>query len=252
VIILWFLLAIGGVFGLWLSDRHVVPIMMYHSVNYETQKNVNTVHPQNFARHLEFLKKNHYQVISLPELVQAIAAHKPLPRKSVVITFDDGYEDNYTHAFPLLKRFGFPATIFLIADEIGKAGYLTLEQIKEMEKAGVTIGAHTRTHAYLPELSVDRQLEEVTGSKKILEKKLGHPVEHFAYPNGGFSEQIKILVREAGFKAACATNRGYDRLNQDRYELKRIRFGDEDDSDIILFTKLSGFYTTFKKIKSPY
>jgi len=253
VIILWCILVAIGLFGFWLSDQYVVPIMMYHSVNYEKNLEVNTIHPVNFTRHMEFLRRNHYNVISLDELVKSMEQSKSLPPKSVVITFDDGYRDNYTYAFKTLKQYGFPATIFVVTDEIGKEGHLTWKQIREMGKNGITIGSHTRTHAYLPDISKEEQMEQIEGSKRILEKRLGHRVNFFAYPTGGFSEQIKGIVKEAGgYRAACTTNRGYSRLNKDLYELKRLRFGDEDNSDMILFVKLSGFYSTFKQAKAPY
>jgi len=252
IIILWCILVVIGLFGFWLSDQYVVPIMMYHSVNYEKNHEVNTIHPVNFAHHMEFLTRNHYNIIGLDELVEAIDHNKPLARKSVVITFDDGYRDNYTYAFKILKQYGFPATIFVVIDEIGKEGYLTWKQIREMKKNGITIGSHTRTHAYLPDISKEDQVEQIEGSKRILEKRLGRRVNFFAYPAGGFSEQIKGMVRESGYRAACTTNRGYSRLNKDLYELKRFRFGDEDNLDMILFVKLSGFYSTFKQSKAPY
>jgi len=252
VIVLWCSLVFLGILGYWLSDRRVVPIMMYHSVNQQINPEVNTVHPPNFVRHMEFLKKNHYHVVSLSDLLEAIQGNKSLPNKSVVITFDDGYRDNYTYAFKTLKQYGFPATIFVVTGEIGKENYLTWPQLREMEKNGITIGSHTQTHAYLPQIGQAEQVEQIEASKQVLEKRLRHRVNFFAYPTGGFSEKIKEIVRKAGYKAACTTNRGYNRLNKDVYELKRIRFGDEDNLDMILFVKLSGFYNIFKQAKSPY
>lgn len=252
VVVLWCFLVAIGLFGFWLSNQYVVPIMMYHSVNQEINPQVNIIHPVHFMQQIAYLKENHYHVISLAELVEAIEFNRPLSPKSVVITFDDGYQDNYTYAFKILKQYGFPATIFVVTGQIGKEGYLTWEQLREMEKNGLTIGSHTQTHSYLPELSSEEQMKEMEGSKRILEKQLGHRVNFLAYPTGGFSEQMKEAVRKAGYQAACTTNRGYNRLNQDVYELKRIRFGDEDNADIILFFKLSGFYNAFKRPKAPY
>lgn len=246
------ILAIGG-FLFWLSDKHTVPIMMYHQVIYREDPQSNWVSPQNFEWQMAYLAKHNYHVIPLSELVAATKAGRTLPRKSVVITFDDGYENNYFHAYRILKKYGFPAIIFVPSDQVSNAdGYLKWEQIREMIAGGIDIGSHTRTEAYLPDLTVEQQRDEIRESKRILERNLGIPIDYFAYPIGGFSEEIKDITRGAGYKAACATNRGYDPLNKDVYELNRIRFSDKDNRPDYLWIKLSGFYNLFRKAKHPY
>ena len=246
-----FLIVLVGSFMLWVSDKYVVPIMMYHNVGYSDKPRLNSVTPENFAKQMAYLHKHGYQVIPFSELVKSIWEKKPLARKSVVITFDDGYEDNYTNAFPILKQYHFPAIIFLVTDVVSKPGFLTWEQIKEMEKADITFGSHTRLHTYLPSLDKAEQRNQIRGSKEILEQQLGHPIEYFAYPSGGFNDSIQALLKETGYKAACTTNRGYHRLNDDPYIIKRIRFGNNDNLDIVLWAKVSGYYQVFRKWKSP-
>ena len=142
---------ITGSYSIWLSDQYVVPIIMYHSIDNPHHLSGIVVSPHNFRKQLKFFKKHKYNVISLDMLVAALKEKKRLPKKSVVITFDDGYEDNYTNAFPILKEFGFPATIFVITDLISTEDeYLTWDQLREMEKHGITIGSHTLDHIYLP------------------------------------------------------------------------------------------------------
>ncbi len=249
--------------GFWgLSQRYVTPILVYHSVNYSNNPKVlvpiyegvvtgNIVTPENFFRQMDYLQKHQYNVISLNELVTATVAKSSLPAKSVVITFDDGYADNYVHAFPVLKKYGFPATIFVLVATVGQDGWLTWAQIKEMDTQGIDIGSHTVNHAYLPEISEEKQHYEIEESKKILEEKLGHAANYIAYPAGGFAGQIKTIVKDAGYKGACTTNRGFEKFNRDVYELKRIRVSNKDDS-FFLWAKLSGFYNLFRSAKSPY
>lgn len=240
---------IAGFYAL-ASNCYVVPIMTYHHVTRLDVPQPNTVSPQNFERHMAYLKKHQFHVIRLDTLVNAIQGRRRLPRKSVVITFDDGNEDNYANAFPILKKYQFPATIFVISDLVNADGYLSAQQMKEMSAYGIDIGSHTRGHPYLPELSSEDQRNEIHESKRRLEKELGVPVKYFAYPSGGFTEQIKRFVREAGYEGACTTNRGSDRWNRDVFELKRIRFSDKDNRPDSMWIKLSGFYNLFRKSKN--
>ena len=249
-IILLFLTIALGSFGFSLQGRYVVPIIIYHHVEHVQKPLANNVSPRSFARQMDYLKKHGYRVINLDELVHAIREKKRL-QKSVVITFDDGNEDNYAHAFPILKQHGFPATIFVIAATVGEEGYLNWGEIKEMERERVVIGSHTLSHVYLPGVSPQEHRHQIFESKKILEEKLGHPVDYIAYPSGGFNEEIKTIVKAAGYKGACTTNRGYHRLNEDIYELKRIRLSDRD-SNIALWVKFSGYYNLFRSLTDPY
>jgi len=246
-----FLFLVVAAFFVFLQNKYVVPIMMYHSVDYSERTTGNNTNPRNFEKQMQFLKDHGYKVISLEELVNIINGQKPLPKKSVVITFDDGFRNNYNHAFPILKEYGYLATIFVITSVVGEAEHLTWAQIKEMENHGIAISSHTLDHVYLPGTSEHIQNHQIAESKKVLEQKLGHPVDFFCYPSGGFNDPIKKMVQKAGYKAACTTNRGYALLNKDVYELKRIRFNDRD-YPLSLWVKLSGFYNFFKAPRDPY
>lgn len=239
--------------SLWRASRHyVVPIMMYHHFGVVTRARPDTVSPQRFEWHMAYLKKHRFNVLPLSTVVHMIKEGKSLPRKSVVITFDDGYEDNYLYAFPVLRKYGFPATIFVITDVLNAKGYLTTAQMKEMLANAIEIGSHTRRHAYLPGIIGEKLVEEIKGSKEWLEHELGVPIISFAYPAGGFTEEAKQTVQEAGYESACTTNRGYDRFMRDTYELKRVRFSDQDDRSVYLWMKLSGFYNFFREAKKSY
>lgn len=254
-ILKWFLLIIvisvvGFLF--WAPKRYVVPILMYHHIDYVEDDKINWVSPDSFEVQMKYLKNNGFTVLKLDELVEAIQQNQKLPKKSVVITFDDGYSDNYKYAYPILKENQFPATIFVVSDLVGQDDFLTWDQIKEMFSYGIDIGAHSRQHAYLPELAAGQLEDEIKGSKRILEENSGSKVNYMAYPAGGFDTKVKEMVKEAGYKGACTTNRGFDRLNKDVYEFKRIRLNNHDTFDLVLWAKFSGYYNLFRRIREPH
>ena len=245
-----FALLVGGFF-LWIQDKYVVPILMYHEIEDIGRHEANYVTPKNFERQMAFFAKNKYNVISLDALIESIKQGNFIPKNSVVISFDDGVENNYTNALGVLKKYDFPAIVFVPSSLIGKTKQMSAAQLQEMIHAGIDIGSHTQTHAYLPDLSFEEQRREIFDSKKDLEESLGIPIKYFAYPIGGFSDEIKEIVRQAGYEGACATNRGYDRFNKDVFELKRIR-PNNNDSDFVLWIKTSGYYNLFRKSKKSY
>jgi peptidoglycan/xylan/chitin deacetylase (PgdA/CDA1 family) len=241
----------------WLLPKHTVPILMYHNI--DRQEGSFYVTPENFRRQMEYLKNGGYQVISLDELVKSIKQGRRLKKNRVVITFDDGYRDNFEYAYPVLKRLGFPATIFLISDFVGQSfdngkEFLSWDQITEMSKNKISFGAHTKTHLYLGSVQdIKLTQEEILGAKQEIIKRTGLSVEYFCYPSGAFNEQTKELVKQGGFKGACSTNRGFAKFNQDVYELKRIKVTNSDLTKPFSFrAKLSGYYNVFKKGKNPY
>ena len=246
------ILAIGlaGFDYLWLAPRYTVPILMYHG--FSDDPSTLFVTPENFRRQLTYLKKKNYNVISMDELAEGIKSGKKFARNTVVITIDDGYADNFTRAYPVLKKYDFPATIFLITDFIGKKNdYLDWEDVKAMRRGGVTFGGHTMTNAYLPSVKTRQGLwREIRGSKDAIEAKLGNPVYYFCYPTGAFNEDVKKVTKEAGYRAACTTNRGHDRFNRDLYELNRIKITNSDTNrPLSLWIKLTGYYNLFRSQK---
>jgi peptidoglycan/xylan/chitin deacetylase (PgdA/CDA1 family) len=120
-----------------------------------------------------------------------------------------------------------------------------------MEKYNILAGAHTRHHVYLPALSLAQEQDEIAGSKKVIESHLGHSIDYFSYPVGGYTKDIQGLVKEAGYKAAVTTNRGKGKYNLDLYALKRIHMNNTDDmySGLVMWAKLSGYYNLFRHPK---
>ena len=208
---------------LFSPDKYTVPIMMYHHVN-DKEFEAEDVTPENFRKQMDFLKRHNYNVISLDELVEKINAHQRLPKNSVVIAFDDGNFDNFTEAFPILKEFQFPAIFFVSPGFFSNQIFMGWKELKDMQAAKfVSFGSHGMTQAYLPDLPPDKLRYEIFESKRVLEEKLGVKIDYLAYPVGGFNDEIKVMVKQAGYKAAVTTNRGYDRFDTDLYEINRIQ-----------------------------
>lgn len=251
VILLSFLLA--NFYIWWLSPRYTVPILMYHRFGYKGGSLFVT--PGNFEKQMAYLKDNNYKVISLNKLVESTKENKKFHHKTVVITIDDGYEDNYTYAYPILKKYDYPATVFIVAGFIGEEkDFMNWKQARIMAEDRIFFGGHTKNNVYLPMIKDKDELwEEISGCKKLIEKKLKKDIDCFCYPTGGFSEEIKKIVKEAGYKGACTTNRGYAQANKDVYELKRIKIKDSDGEKPLKFwVKLSGYYNLFRSKKNPY
>ncbi len=247
-------LAVLGIFifTFWMRDHYVVPVMTYHNISdVKGMYSLNNVTPESFAWQMKFLKKHRYHVISFDDLIDGLKKGRVFARDTVVIQFDDGYQDNYTGAFPVLKKYRFPAVEFLISDKVGTPGFLTWDQVKEMDAYDFKAGAHTRHHLYLPDLPLDQARDEIIGSKKIIEEHLGHRIDYFCYPSGGFTEEVEGIVEQAGFKAAVTTNRGQDRLNRDLFALRRVHMKNGDNA-LVLWAKLSGYYNFFRKVKDAY
>lgn len=215
-----------------------IPVLMYHKVSPDSFRNGPglRVTPYEFERQVKYLKESGYTAISLDEVINHREKGISLPNRPVVITFDDGYEDNYTYAFPVLKKYGYTATIFIVYNEVG--GYnqwdikehntqpfklLTWEQIRTMQDYGICFESHTLSHPHLTSLTADEARKEICESKIKLEQVLGKPVNYIAYPYGQHNDQICEITRKAGYKAAVSTITGTNQQNTDRYRLKRLR-----------------------------
>jgi len=250
VVILLFVLAVPTI--VWMVDHYTVPVVMYHKVEQVEEGRSDTVSPQNLRYQLEYIKDNGYHVLTLEDYVEGVRSGRKFDRKTVVLTFDDGYDNNWSNAFPILREFGYPAAIFVPTEQMGRPGHMTWDQVKAMAASGITFGSHGLTEAYLPDCPAPRMKREIEDSKRILEEELGMPVKFIAYPIGGFNDGIKSQVKRAGYEAAMTTNRGNDRFNRDLFEINRIKFSDKDNSNFILWVKLSGCYNLFRRLKKPY
>jgi peptidoglycan/xylan/chitin deacetylase (PgdA/CDA1 family) len=200
-----------------------------------------TVTPPRFAEHLAYLKAEGYTAITLDDLLYALAQGRPLPPRPVILTFDDGYLDNYEHAFPLLRDAGFMATFFVITDFVtdARAGYMTWPQIEEMAAAGMHFGAHSRNHPNLAGQSIDYLVWQALGAKEALEEHLGQHPRWIAYPSGKYDAQTIAVFRSAGYWGGLTTSQGNVHTLENIFELRRIRVrGSHTAADLDLLLKL--------------
>ncbi|MBI4698012.1 MAG: polysaccharide deacetylase family protein [Nitrospirae bacterium] len=195
-------------------------VLMYHSITRGRKSPPDRwgVSEENFKKQLCLLRSKGWTTLCVRDLLKA----DPLPPRTVLITFDDGFADNYERGFKLLDAYGMRGTFFIVSGKTGAPDRLSAAQAGEMASSGMEIGAHTRTHARLPELDAARIGEEVTGSKKDIEDMLGLPVTSFAYPYGLFNDTCVEAVRKAGFKVACTTRTGWFGSESDLLRVRRV------------------------------
>lgn len=241
-----------GLLCLMLRTQYVVPILMYHSVGpFSAKWERLTVLPSTFERQMRFLRSHHYSIITVEELAELLKEKKKIPHNTVVITFDDGMLNNYEYAFPVLKKYRIPATIFVIANEVARPqGYrLNWEQIQEMQNSGlVVIGSHALDSVPLTNISQEDEIKkQIIDSKKILEEKLKRKVNTFSYPEGRFTEQIRRFVIDAGYTAAVATNPGKKFSNKDIFALKRLRISSNAHNLFVFWVQASGYYNFIRE-----
>ena len=209
--------------SLFFPRKKGIPILMYHSV---AHNNVFfTVKPEIFEKQMQYLKDYNYNVIKLSDLINFLESNKELPKKTVVLTFDDGFEDNYSNVFPILKKHNFPATIFLITglvnEEMNNSQNIPLkilnwEQIQEMHESGlIDFQPHTVSHQELNE-------KEIIDSKKEIEEKLNKKCKFFSYPRGVYNNEIIDILKNNGFRASRTVKKGKVNKGDDLFKLKRI------------------------------
>jgi peptidoglycan/xylan/chitin deacetylase (PgdA/CDA1 family) len=207
-----------------------VPILTYHRVHdwaTELTKSVPdlTVQPDEFAAHIAALAERGYHAITQRQLFEALYRGDPLPPKPVLISVDDGYVDDVTQILPVLQREHMVATFYVVTGRMHEQGFLDAAQIRELDAAGMDVGAHTRHHVALPQLGPAELDGEVAGSRRDLEQVLGHPVYWFAYPFGELDASVVDAVRRAGFLLAATTRAGARESTLAPLEMPRIHVG---------------------------
>lgn len=223
-------------------------ILMYHMIS-DHKKNAKfnglRVSPIEFEKQIKYLSSNGWNFFTMSELIEK---KEDLPLKSIAITFDDGYEDNFTNALPILKKYNVKATIYIVVDrhdrewsskrkmknndgELKNEPKLSDEQIfKLIDSELIEIGSHTITHDNLPTLNEEEKDYEIKGSKNFLENKFSIKCNSFCYPFGLYDKKDIELVKNSGYTNATTTQKGIDNLNNDNiYELKRITVSGKDN-----------------------
>lgn len=240
-----------------------IPILMYHGIAEERDARGSSYYrtgtsPRRFGLQMRYLHDNGYRVVPLREFDRCPASLEPGGKHPVVLTFDDGYRDFYTAAFPVLRRFGFGATVFLPTDLIGsEAGgreYLSWHQVRDLHGRGVEFGSHTATHRRLGDLPPPEIEREVRASKSVIEDRVGEFVESFSFPyafpqeNRRFTGMLASLLRKSGYRYAVTTVIGRASPKEDRYALKRIPVNDGDD-EALFRAKLEGNYDWLRSVQ---
>lgn len=209
-----------------------VPILTYHSI--DDGGSIISTDPKVFSRQMQHLKNEGYQVVTLSEMARRQRSEQALPERMVVLTFDDGFRNFYTEAFPILQAYDFRATVFLVTDLCGqyndwpgnpadlpRSQLLSWPEIRELDSAGIEFGSHTRTHPDLTRLSPKQIACEMVDSKAELRDRLGHDVATFAYPYGRLNSEARRIALE-NYQAACSTNLGKVGAGDDPASLSRI------------------------------
>ena len=228
-----------------IKTTNSIPVLMYHSINYDPKNptNILRVPKAKFAAEMKWLYDNGYTTLSLDEIYSAVSNNKPVAEKSVVLTFDDGYNDNYDNALPVIKQYKFKATVFMITARIddSKNGYLTAAQIKEMDSSGMRIECHTVDHPYLDTLSYKKQYSELSDSKATLEALLGRSVNFVAYPSGKYNADTIAAAKKIGYKLCFKMEGGIAKISDSPYEFPRTFVG-SDLQDFISRVKGTATY----------
>jgi peptidoglycan/xylan/chitin deacetylase (PgdA/CDA1 family) len=185
-----------------------IPILVYHHVVPGGGSPVLYVTPSGFEQQLRYLQSNGYQSISFADLANCLEYGASLPERPVILSFDDGWENQYQYAFPLLQKYGFTGTFYVVSGYIDHQNFMTTEQLKAMMAAGMVIGGHSHTHPALAGIGSGRLKDEVTGSKAWLEDRLGTVIDTFAYPYGSYSSATVAAVKAAGYRTARTVDDG--------------------------------------------
>lgn len=204
-----------------INDNRGVPVLYYHSVQ-ESANNEVTITPKALKEQLKYIKDQGYITLTINQLENYLLHNSPIPQKSIVITFDDGYMDNYSNAFPILKDLNMTATIFCITSDLDGSYYLSKDAITEMSKYGIDIESHTVNHEKLDKLSYDEQLKELKESKETLESTTGKEITSIAYPFGNFNDDTIKASKAAGYTLGFTTNRGLSDRDDNPLKLDRI------------------------------
>lgn len=230
----------------------MIPILMYHQVA-EIPRKLDprglAVPPDQFEQQMSYLARNAYLCLTLPEAVRHLRRGGRAPAKSFVLTFDDGYQDVHSRDCPILERFGFTATVFLVAGRMGASSnwagqdgarsglLLSWAEARDLARRGFVLGSHTLSHPRLSLLDDRSAFEEIRNSRMLLEDRLGMPVDFFSYPYSDSDARIERLVESAGYAAACAGDSGpWSVFHLWRAQCVR------DDTTLSFALKASGWY----------
>ncbi|OPZ82763.1 MAG: Poly-beta-1,6-N-acetyl-D-glucosamine N-deacetylase precursor [bacterium ADurb.Bin429] len=233
-----------------MTHDFAVPVLMYHRVCELTPREARsplmrdlTVPPVDFAWQMQYLRDNEFTIISVEDVERALRERLPLPVKAVAVTMDDGYRDNFTCAYPILRRHQAPATVFLVTSVVGDAAHLTWEHARNMRQGDCGFQSHTVHHYDLTTLNDEQLHSELIDSRETITVHLRRPVSQVAYPSGAFNDRVVAGVRAAGYTAAWKKGGGPVTPDCDPLRLPRIRVHGRTTPDDFARKVWSGVYT---------
>lgn len=208
-----------------------VPVLMYHYLGEapRAEDRPYFVTPSAFAEQMQFLRERGFRSITLDQMIEAMRGMARLPKRPIVLTFDDGHASFEQIGAPILRSKGFTATMFVITSKLGQPGFLGEETVRSLAREGFQFGSHSHTHPILTQLADADVMFELSESKERLEKVLGREVKYFCYRGGHFNEKVKKLVRDAGYSGAVCSKAGVNTPASDILELCRIGIRGTDD-----------------------
>lgn len=199
-----------------------VPILNYHKIDGKLIHCL-SLSPAEFEEQIRYLSEQGYQSITPDQLNAYIKHGTPLPAKPILITFDDGYADNYYNAYPIMQKYGFIATIFVVTSLIGKdQRFMTWDHLRELQKHGFIIGSHTVSHKPLTGLPPDQVMSELIQSRQKIAAEIGQSPEYLAYPTGAYNKFVEDMVKRAGYKGAFTIRYGQAGSASNSFALERI------------------------------
>lgn len=248
------LILFGAAFAVLPLPGHI-PVFVYHFVgsDEDAEASKNFVSAESFSRHMAFLDRFGYRVISLDDYFAIRSGRKKARGKEMVLTFDDGNTSFETEAIPVLKRYRFPVALFLVSESViqklqGSMGEETIRRIAS--ELPITVGSHSKTHPFLAELADDAIRAELEGSKSDLERMFGAPVHYLAYPYGDYDERVAEAAKKAGYRLAFTTSHKKLRsASTGPYSLTRTKITKTSDSALVFWFKVSGLYEGFKGLR---
>lgn len=207
-----------------------IPILMYHEVTSpdriaELSRKIQRSYitpEQDFEAQIRALRRGGFETISLSALIAGFEGRAVLPPNPIVITFDDGYEGNFTHARPILREYGASATFFVVSNKIGDTAMMSWSQLRVMAEDGFEIQSHTANHPLLSTLDADATLAELRDSKAAIEANIHRHVNFMSLPNGDSNPFLRERALACDYAAACGSMFGFNDRNTDRFALRRI------------------------------
>ncbi|MFC2036518.1 polysaccharide deacetylase family protein [Chloroflexota bacterium] len=220
-----------------------MPILMYHHID-DAPPGANairrdlSVSPAKFEEQLRYLRQEGYIAITLNDLALHLTVGKPLPPRPVILTFDDGYADAYTHAYPLLQRYGFSGTFFVISEPMDNQdpSFVSWDQVKEMHAGGMKFEPHSYNHPDMRNRDFDFVVFQILAPKEAIEARTRETCRFFAYPSGRYDQFVIDVLRSAHFWGGVLTEQGATHTAGDLFTLRRVRIHGGDDLDSFIRT----------------